>query len=328
MLAEGACFDTLEQPARVWHILHPEGLGDAAIADAAGAQRGLVHLSQLDAAGITRRSRGHRLSCGRLHRVLPSVYAVGSPVLEPLGAETAALLHVGADTVLSHATAVALWGLVSAEPDQLHVTAARGNARGRRGLVVHRVRSLDARDLRLRHGLPVTAPARSLIDFAASQSDAVVAAAFNEAQVQKLVTEHELQAAVDRCPVRPGTGRIRRLLTSEQGPAITRSEAERLLKQLVEAGQLPLPRFNVWIHGKLVDALWPAERLIVETDGYRFHGHRAAFENDRLRDQQLAAEGYVVVRVTWRQLTEEPMAVLARLARALATIQSRGVSSV
>jgi very-short-patch-repair endonuclease len=60
----------------------------------------------------------------------------------------------------------------------------------------------------------------------------------------------------------------------------------------------------------------------------RFHGHRAAFENDRLRDQQLAAEGYVVVRVTWRQLTEEPMAVLARLARALAMIQSRGVRSV
>ncbi|HZE05157.1 MAG TPA: DUF559 domain-containing protein, partial [Solirubrobacteraceae bacterium] len=78
------------------------------------------------------------------------------------------------------------------------------------------------------------------------------------------------------------------------------------------------PVFNVWLHGHLVDALWLEAKLVVEVDGYRVHGHRAAFERDRRRDQRLAAEGYVIVRITWRQLRDEPLAVVARLAQALA----------
>lgn len=57
---------------------------------------------------------------------------------------------------------------------------------------------------------------------------------------------------------------------------------------------------------------------MVEVDGYGTHGHRAAFEADRWRDQHLAAEGYVVLRVTERQLRDEPLALVARLAQALA----------
>jgi very-short-patch-repair endonuclease len=62
---------------------------------------------------------------------------------------------------------------------------------------------------------------------------------------------------------------------------------------------------------------WRAERLIVEVDGYAFHGGRAAFERDRRRDAELQAEGLRVMRVTWRQLVGEPDAVVARLTRAL-----------
>lgn len=66
-----------------------------------------------------------------------------------------------------------------------------------------------------------------------------------------------------------------------------------------------------------VDFLWRAERLVVEVDGYAFHGGRAAFERDRRRDAELQAEGLRVMRVTWRQLVGEPDAVVARLTRAL-----------
>jgi very-short-patch-repair endonuclease len=302
--------------------------GDEGLATLAGAQRGVAHRAQILSVGIGAGSIRHRVSRGSLHPVLPSVFAVGHPVLEPLGFETAALLYAGDDAVLSHASAAWLWGLCGGSPDRVSVTVARRKVRHRPGVRLHQVASLDGRDARLQHGLPVTAPARALIDFAADQSDGVVAAALNEARVLKLVTDADLRAALDRCQGRTGTARVNALLAAERGPALTRSEAERVLKQLLEAGQLPLPQFNVWVHGKLVDALWPAERLIVETDGYRFHGHRAAFENDRLRDQRLAAEGYLVMRITWRQLTGEPMAVLARLAQALATRQRRGVNSV
>ena len=52
-------------------------------------------------------------------------------------------------------------------------------------------------------------------------------------------------------------------------------------------------------------------------DGYRFHSSRSAFERDRRRDAELGAAGFRVIRVTWQQLVEEPIAVIARIARAL-----------
>jgi very-short-patch-repair endonuclease len=90
------------------------------------------------------------------------------------------------------------------------------------------------------------------------------------------------------------------------------------LRRLIREAELPVPAFNVEVKNFLVDAHWPAHKLVLEVDGRRFHGHAAAFENDRRRDQILVAGGYRVIRVTWRQLTREPMQVAVRLAQALA----------
>lgn len=57
--------------------------------------------------------------------------------------------------------------------------------------------------------------------------------------------------------------------------------------------------------------------MIVEVDGFRFHSSRTAFERDRIRDADLAAQGFRVIRVTWRQIIERPEALIARLATAL-----------
>jgi very-short-patch-repair endonuclease len=67
-----------------------------------------------------------------------------------------------------------------------------------------------------------------------------------------------------------------------------------------------------------VDFLWRAQRLILEVDGFAYHGNRVAFERDRLRDADLQAVGYQVMRVTWRQIKQRPEAVIAHLAQALA----------
>ena len=86
---------------------------------------------------------------------------------------------------------------------------------------------------------------------------------------------------------------------------------------LVRAARLPMPDVNVRVGPIEVDFLWREERLVVEVDGFRFHSSRAAFERDRLRDAELQAGGLRVMRVTWRQLTREREATLARIARAL-----------
>jgi very-short-patch-repair endonuclease len=76
------------------------------------------------------------------------------------------------------------------------------------------------------------------------------------------------------------------------------------------------------VEGHMVDFAWAAERLIVETDGWAAHGHRAGFERDRERDAELAAAGWLVLRFTWRQLRERPMWVAGRVAQALAQRRS------
>jgi very-short-patch-repair endonuclease len=72
------------------------------------------------------------------------------------------------------------------------------------------------------------------------------------------------------------------------------------------------------VQGLEVDFVWRERRLIVEIDGFAFHGNRVAFEQDRDRDSRLAAAGYRVIRFTWRQLTGQPEGVLIRLGQALA----------
>jgi very-short-patch-repair endonuclease len=166
-------------------------------------------------------------------------------------------------------------------------------------------------------GIPVTSPARTLLDLAAVAPSHDLERAFDEALTQRLTTTASLTAAVERAQGHHGAGRVRALLARSEEPALTRSEAERRFLALVREARLPAPMVNAHVAGYLVDFLWRDSRLIVEIDGYRFHSSRAAFERDRLRDAELNAAGFRVVRVTWRQLVEEPVAVIARLARAL-----------
>lgn len=72
------------------------------------------------------------------------------------------------------------------------------------------------------------------------------------------------------------------------------------------------------VAGHEVDLFWADERLVVEIDGYAFHGSRAAFERDRRRDADLVAAGCAVIRITWRQAVHEPLATVARVAVARA----------
>lgn len=88
--------------------------------------------------------------------------------------------------------------------------------------------------------------------------------------------------------------------------------------ELIRAARLPHPAVNAQLGDWEVDFLWSRHRLVVETDGYAFHSSRRAFERDRRKDQELQAAGYRVVRFTWRQIADEPEALIATLATTLA----------
>ena len=291
--------------------------GTAAISRLAGHQRGVVHLWQLRAAGLGRNVIARLVRQGLLHPVFPRAYAVGHAALTPLGRELAALLHAGHDAFLSHGSATGLWGMTGLPPEDVMLTVVGRHIGSREGLETHRVKSLRRDEVRLREGLPVTSPARGLIDYASGCDDASVVAAVAQARVLGLATDAELERTLDRHPNRPGSARLRRVLAGEIGPELTRSEAERLMRGLLLSADLPVPEINVRWRGFEVDFMWREQKLVVEVDGYRFHSGYAAFERDRRRDQQLLAAGYRVLRVTWRQLVNEPMALAVRIGQAL-----------
>ncbi|HTU97080.1 MAG TPA: DUF559 domain-containing protein [Solirubrobacteraceae bacterium] len=279
----------------------------------AGDQHGVVHVSQLAALGIGRSAMRHRIAKGRLHVVLPSVLSVGSSVLQPYGGQTAALLYAGDDVVISHDSAADLWG-TPGNPSFVALTVVGRKVAEQPGVRIHRVATLDIRDVRLQHGLPVTAPARTLID-CATRPD--IDELLNEARAQNLVTDTAIRQAIARCPGRTGIKALRALLEAEQESGYTQSQAERRLKRMVAAARLEKPIFNTYLEGIRVDAYWPRLNVVVEVDGYRFHGNWAAFQRDRARDNTLVGAGYVVLRFTWHQLTEEPWWVIAEIARTL-----------
>ncbi|MEK6326160.1 MAG: DUF559 domain-containing protein [Actinomycetota bacterium] len=218
---------------------------------------------------------------------------------------------------MSHRSAAGLWALLSSPRlGAVDVTVVNSWAQRRPGVKVHLARRLDRRDVRRLDGIPITSPARTLLDLAVLVSPDAFERALAEAEARRLVRERDLVDVLSRNRGCRGAGVLRAFVVGE-GAVLQRSRAERKLRSLVRGTSLPAPDLNVRVGRFEVDFIWRAERLIVEVDGYAFHGGRAAFERDRRRDAELQAAGWRVMRVTWLQLVREPDAVVARIVRAL-----------
>ncbi len=242
------------------------------------------------------------------------MYLVG-PLEGPHSRAMAAVLAVGPGALLSHDAAAALWGLRPPQKGPIDVTVAGRETRNRTGIRTHTVR-LHPRDATRKHGIPVTSPARTLLDLAATLPPRDLNRTVEQAQVQRQVSLHSLNEQFQRYPQHRGTAALNKAIRTD--PKLTRSKLERLMLELVRAARLPMPSTNTKVCDWEVDLVWHARHLIVEVDSYAFHSSRAAFERDRRKDQELQAEGWRVIRFTWRQITDEPEAVIAVLAVALA----------
>jgi hypothetical protein len=115
-----------------------------------------------------------------------------------------------------------------------------------------------------------------------------------------------------------GAARLRSALDLYQDTPFTRSGLERSFLDLVEKAGLPQPSMNLHLAGYEIDAYFPAERFAVELDAYSTHGGPAAFERDRLRQEDLKLAGIEMTRVTARRLARDPQQVGRRMAAVLA----------
>lgn len=276
------------------------------VAGLAERQHGVVARAQLIGLGMPERTIERWLAEGRLHLMHREVFAVGHPRVAEAGRRWAAVLAYGEDTLLSHQSAAALWGLARRRSGIIDVTAAVGRqgVDRRTGIFIHRGK-LHPQDRASRAGLPITTVARTLFDMAEFVNLKRLESAWEEADRLGLLELREVERVCERGYGRRALKPVRRLLAEARAATITRSPLEDDFAAFCRDRGLPTPSFNTTVLGFEVDALWPRQRLAAELDSWEFHGHRAAFERDRARDTTLQVAGYRIIRVTHRRLHGE-----------------------
>lgn len=291
---------------------------DHAVARVAAQQYGLLTRAQLRALGLGDTAISKRAAAGRLHRVHHGVYAVGHRALPARGAWMAGTLACGRGAALSHASAAALWEIAPEDPHAVHVTVPTAGGRRRPGLVIHRDPTLARDEVRTRHGIRITTVARTLLDLAAILPTRALERALDQAAIARRLDLKALDALLSRRAGHRRAAKLRAALEGHRpGTTLTRSELEERFLVLCREHALPRPGVNRTVAGLEVDFVFELQRVVVETDGWRYHGTRAAFERDRRRDATLARAGYRTLRFSHRQLAEEAAAVAATVAAAL-----------
>jgi Protein of unknown function (DUF559) len=247
--------------------------------------------------------------------MLRGVYAVGHacPPLE--GCFLAALKACGSGGVLSHFTAAAVLGIVEWDGRDPEVTVTGTATRVHRGVRVHRTAVLEPADVAWHRRLPITSPARTIVDLSGEMDYRTLRRAVRQALALGLVTVGTLAQAIGRLGPRRGIRKLRRILAT--GPAPTRTVLEDVVLDLILTGGLEHPDVNapLVLDGRRVipDFRWAAKRLIVEADSTAWHDNKISREDDAERQALLEAHGERVLRVTWAQAIGHPSQTLARL---------------
>lgn len=283
---------------------------DRKVAELASRQRALITTPALHSLGMSEGSIRHRERTGRLHRIYVGVYSVGCPPTSQEALLLAAVLACGPGASLSYLSGLALWEIWG-RLDQRPIDVTATEYHRHRGTRLHRSRTLDHSQLTVHRGIPVTVPWRCLLDAADLLAFWDLRRAVNEARVRRLVSENDLGKAIDLSRGRRGSRKLRAIIARE--PGLTRSGLEDLFADAVRQHGLSTPEFNVRVAGHEVDAVWLRERVVVELDGRAFHDTPDAFERDRERDADLAAAGFVTVRITHRRLSSDPKREMERL---------------
>jgi very-short-patch-repair endonuclease len=216
----------------------------------------------------------------------------------------AAALACGPNAVASHHASAALWGFIDYDLNRdPEVTVVGSSTRRHGGIQVHRTSILVPRDRSRAQDVPVTAPARTLVDLAATLDAPSLRPVMRRAQGLKLVNLRQLNEVLVRLAPRRGSGRLSKLIAT--GAAPTRSVLEDVvLDLLLEAGfEHPDVNKPLIVGGRrlIPDFRWPEQRLILEADGAAWHDDPLARYDDAERQAVLEAHGDRVIRITWHQ---------------------------
>jgi very-short-patch-repair endonuclease len=296
---------------------------DTRIARVAATQYGVFSRAQVVCLGGTKDVIRRRVGAGRWNLVSPHVFRFAGAPGSWRQSLMAACLAWGEGSAVSHLAGSALWCFEGFDPGPIELTVPRMRRRIAPGLVHHG--ALAPADVAMVDRIPVTTPARTLIDIASIAPCEDVEVALDDALRRGLVSIPRLRWRLDELGRgRPGVGVIRELLLERDPSAgLPGSGFERRVIRMLRAAGLPKPalQHEVRTGGRrvaVVDLAYPDLRLAIEVDGYRWHSGKTRWQHDRRRSNALTLLGWRIIHVTWDDLTQRPDAVIQEIHAALA----------
>jgi very-short-patch-repair endonuclease len=279
----------------------------------AGRQHGLVTRAQVLASGVTRCTLRTRVANGELEQTERGVFRFCSSSRSWEQRALAALLRLGPEASLSHASAAYVLRLdgFNHPPPNIEVLLSHESGvkaarwRTQRSVVLHRTRVTF--DSRVVNGLRVTNLARTVMDLAGQVDGERLEGALDAAQRRNPGLEGELTRTLERhrCGV-TGSAQLAGLL-EERGGQHTDSPLEVKVSRALRKARVrqPAHQHEVFDGERYVvrlDFAWVREKVALHVDGYAYHQQRTRFEHDRDVATQLTALGWRSVWVTSRSL--------------------------
>jgi hypothetical protein len=245
------------------------------LAAIASEQFGIVTTADLRACGLSRQAISRRAAAGHLHPLYRGVYALGHTNISIEGRLLAAVKACGPGAVLSHYAAAAHWGMVTWDDRYPAVTTTRHVRRA--GIRTHRS-ELPRVDVTRHQSIPITTPARTLVDLASVLPFKPLRRATSQARSLRLINLRWVVEALERAGPRKGVANLTRIVATGIPP--TRSELEDAVLDLITKGGFAPPDVNVplQLNGRRVipDFRWPEHHLVIEADGAEWHDHELA----------------------------------------------------
>ncbi len=222
--------------------------------------------------------------------------------------------------MLSHGSAAALWGIGPEGTGPVDVSIRRHCGPSRPEIRTRVRPRLSEREVTERHAIPVTTPARTLIDLATELTPNRLERMVNEADKHDVIDPESLRAALDDYAGERGVRPLRAML-DRLTFRLSDTELEVLFRPIAANAGLPTPHTKEIVNGFEVDFYWPGLRLVVETDGWRYHRTPSAQSRDALRDQTHTAAGFTSLRFSHYQVKHEPRHVRDVLCRTVANLR-------
>jgi very-short-patch-repair endonuclease len=299
---------------------------EVAILRLAERQHFVFTLTQAAEAGISGQAVRRLAAHGQLASMHRSVYALATHGSTWESRVIAACLACGEQAVASYESAAMVWDLTD-RLDVPHVTIPHASRKSPKGISVHRTRHLE---VMTRRGFPVTPLMRTVLDLADIWREEQVEVALDKAHGRGMIQPERFLRYLDRDEHRnrDGSAMLRELVAMRVGSSPIGSVLETMLFAALRRVGLPLPvrqhRVTTPSGNRYIDLSYPDHRLAIELDGFEDHGkNRAVFNDDRIRQNELAAMGWDFRRFTWTNVKVDAIGSAIVVGRALGLVPTR-----